>query len=36
MKDATGSFDLGLVALAFMLFVSAGLTLVLRKVTREI
>ena len=36
VKDATGSFDLGLVALAFMLFVSAGLTLALRKVTREI
>ena len=36
VKDATGSFDLGLVALALMLVVSASLTWVLRMVTCEI
>jgi ACS family tartrate transporter-like MFS transporter len=36
VKDHTGSFNLGLAALAFMLLVSAGLTWTLRRVTREI
>lgn len=36
VKDNTGSFNLALVALALMLVVSAGLTWVLRLVTRDI
>ncbi len=36
MKDSTGSFQLALGGLAVMLLVSAGLTWILRLVTREI
>jgi ACS family tartrate transporter-like MFS transporter len=36
VKDSTGSFNLALAALAVMLLVSAGLTWILRVVTRDI